>query len=135
MSGLGQNRLHDSNGSATHFADVIEEQIKLLETIFVVPASKLNVVSHFVREITKGLKVEGGSIPMNPTWCMGFPDGNEQGHYFTLDLGGTNLRVCQVTLSDKKSKFDIIQSKYRIPEELKTGESDALWEYIADSLD
>ncbi len=37
-------------------------------------------------------------------------------------------------MTDKKSEFDIIQSKYRMPEELKTGKSEELWEYIADCL-
>lgn len=74
------------------------------------------------------------SQPMNPTWCLGFPDGNEQGRYLALDMGGTNLRVCEITLTEKKSEFDIIQSKYRMPEELKTGDAEELWEYIADCL-
>lgn len=72
--------------------------------------------------------------PMNPTWVMSFPDGHETGTFLALDMGGTNLRVCQITLTDKKSEFDILQSKYRMPEELKTGNSEELWEYIADCL-
>jgi hexokinase len=72
--------------------------------------------------------------PMNPTWVMSYPTGYETGTYLALDMGGTNLRVCQITLTDQKSEFDIIQSKYRLPEELKTGTSDELWEYIADCL-
>lgn len=71
---------------------------------------------------------------MNPTWVMDFPDGYETGTYLALDMGGTNLRVCEITLTDNKSEFDIVQSKYRMPEELKTGHSDELWEYIADCL-
>src|SRR5690349_17742783 len=71
---------------------------------------------------------------MNPTWVMSFPTGYETGTYLALDMGGTNLRVCEITLTDAKSEFDITQSKYRMPEELKTGESDELWEYIADCL-
>jgi hexokinase len=71
---------------------------------------------------------------MNPTWCMSIPTGHETGTYLALDMGGTNLRVCEIILTDKKSEFDIIQSKYRMPEELKTGSSDELWEYIADCL-
>lgn len=71
---------------------------------------------------------------MNPTWVMDFPDGSETGTYLALDMGGTNLRVCEITLTNNKSEFDIIQSKYRMPEELKTGESEELWEYIADCL-
>ncbi len=71
---------------------------------------------------------------MNPTWVMGYPDGNETGTYLSLDMGGTNLRVCEIVLLEEKGEFDIIQSKYRMPEELKTGESEELWEYIADCI-
>ena len=71
---------------------------------------------------------------MNPTWCMSFPTGDETGTFLALDMGGTNLRVCEIILTDEKSEFDIIQSKYRMPEELKTGDADELWEYIADCL-
>ena len=72
--------------------------------------------------------------PMNPTWVMGFPDGNETGTFLALDMGGTNLRVCEIILLEEKGEFDIVQSKYKMPEELKTGESDDLWEYIADCI-
>jgi hexokinase len=71
---------------------------------------------------------------MNPTWCMGFPTGHETGTFLALDMGGTNLRVCEIHLPEEKGEFDIIQSKYRMPEELKTGTADELWGYIADCL-
>lgn len=71
---------------------------------------------------------------MNPTWVMGFPDGYETGSYLALDMGGTNLRVCEIILLEEKGEFDIIQSKYRMPDELKTGDSEELWEYIADCI-
>lgn len=71
---------------------------------------------------------------MNATWCMGFPTGDEQGTFLALDMGGTNLRVCEITLTEAKGEFDIIQSKYRMPEELKTGTAEELWNYVADCL-
>ena len=71
---------------------------------------------------------------MNPTWVMGYPTGHETGTYLALDMGGTNLRVCEVTLPEEEGEFDLIQSKYRLPEELKTGTGEELWEYIADCL-
>lgn len=74
------------------------------------------------------------SQPMIPTWVMSYPDGHETGTFLALDMGGTNLRVCQITLTEKKSEFDILQSKYRMPEELKTASKDELWDYIADCL-
>lgn len=71
---------------------------------------------------------------MNPTWVMGYPDGHETGTYLALDMGGTNLRVCEIILLEEKGEFDIIQSKYKMPDELKTGDSEELWEYIADCI-
>lgn len=71
---------------------------------------------------------------MNVTWVMGFPDGSEQGTFLALDMGGTNMRVCEIVLGEEKGAFDIIQSKYRMPEELKSGTAEELWEYVADCL-
>jgi hexokinase len=71
---------------------------------------------------------------MVPTWCMSKPDGNETGAFLAIDMGGTNLRVCEITLLDQPGKFDIIQSKYRMPEDLKTGTADQLWDYVADCI-
>lgn len=71
---------------------------------------------------------------MNPTWVMGFPTGEEEGTFLALDMGGTNLRVCEIFLPKEKGEFDITQSKYRMPEELKTGTAEELWEYVADCL-
>lgn len=72
---------------------------------------------------------------MNVTWVMGFPTGDEQGTFLALDMGGTNLRVCEIILGEGKGEFDITQSKYRMPEELKTGTAEELWEYISDCLE
>jgi hexokinase len=71
---------------------------------------------------------------MVPTWCMAFPTGHEQGAFLAIDMGGTNLRVCEVNLPEAVGEFDIIQSKYRMPEELKTGSADELWAYVADCI-
>lgn len=113
----------------------LQDAVKVLENQFTVSTEKLKSISdHFVSELTKGLTTEGGSIPMNPTWVMSLPTGHETGTFLALDVGGTNLRVCQVTLTEKQSEFEIIQSKYRIPEELKVGNSYDFWEYQADCV-
>jgi hexokinase len=71
---------------------------------------------------------------MVPTWVMAYPTGYETGTFLALDMGGTNLRVCEIILPEEKGEFDIIQSKYRMPEELKTANAEELWDYIADCL-
>ena len=111
------------------------EEIANLENLFIVSQDKLKeITTHFVKELEKGLSKEGGNIPMNATWVMSYPTGEEQGTFLALDMGGTNLRVCEIILPEEKGEFDIIQSKYKLPEELKTGKADELWEYIADCL-
>jgi hexokinase len=135
MVGLGPRKPPSRKGSMADVPKDLLKEIERLELMFTVDKDKLKLITdHFVKELEKGLSVEGGSIPMNPTWCMAFPTGDEQGTFLALDMGGTNLRVCEIVLTDQKSEFDIVQSKYRMPEELKSGSADELWEYIADCL-
>ncbi|KAL2011910.1 hypothetical protein VTN00DRAFT_4628 [Thermoascus crustaceus] len=135
MVGIGPRRRPSRKGSMADVPKDLLQQIKELEDLFTVDTVKLKqIVDHFVKELEKGLSVEGGNIPMNVTWVMGFPTGHEQGTFLALDMGGTNLRVCEIVLTEEKGEFDITQSKYRMPEELKTGTSEELWEYLADCL-
>ncbi|KAJ5653605.1 hypothetical protein N7490_000608 [Penicillium lividum] len=135
MVGLGPKHPPSRKGSMQDVPQNLLQQIKDFEERFTVDQAKLKeIVNHFVKELEKGLTVEGGNIPMNVTWVMGFPDGEEQGTFLALDMGGTNLRVCEITLTEAKGAFDITQSKYKMPEELRTGTAEELWEYIADCL-
>lgn len=115
--------------------DILSE-IASLERLFTVDTQKLKeITDQFIVELKQGLEGDGGNIPMNPTWVMNFPDGEETGAFLALDMGGTNLRVCEITLTDEKGEFDIIQSKYRMPEELKHGNAEELWDYTADCIE
>ncbi|KAK8183361.1 hexokinase-domain-containing protein [Phyllosticta capitalensis] len=135
MVGLGPRKPPSRKGSMADVPKDLLQTIQHLESIFTVPTSKLKeITDHFVTELEKGLSKEGGSIPMIPTWCMGFPTGDETGTFLALDMGGTNLRVCEIHLPEAKGEFDIIQSKYRMPEELKSGTAEELWGYVADCL-
>ncbi|RVX71231.1 Hexokinase [Exophiala mesophila] len=136
MVGLGPKRKPSRKGSMADVPKSLLEEIQTLENLFTVSAATLKkITAHFVSELEAGLEQDGRNIPMNPTWVMGFPDGHEQGTFLALDMGGTNLRVCEITLTEEKGEFDIIQSKYRMPEELKTGTAEELWEYVADCLE
>ncbi|KAK2762834.1 hexokinase A [Arachnomyces sp. PD_36] len=135
MVELGPRRKPSRKGSMADMPKDLLDQIRELEELFNVDQAKLKqIVDHFIKELEKGLSVKGGNIPMNVTWVMGFPTGEEQGTFLALDMGGTNLRVCEIVLPEEKGEFDITQSKYRMPEELKTGTAEELWEYVADCL-
>jgi hexokinase len=71
---------------------------------------------------------------MNVTWITSFPTGCEEGRVLTIDMGGTNLRVCDVNLAAGRRDFEQNQKKYRLPEAIKTGRAEQLWDWIADRL-
>lgn len=71
---------------------------------------------------------------MNATWVLGWPSGDECGEYLTLDLGGTKLRICWITLGERKAETEVDQGIYQIPEDYKVGEAEPLWSFLADSI-
>lgn len=72
---------------------------------------------------------------MYPTWVIGFPTGSETGQFLTIDLGGTNLRVCWITLKGHDQETDVLQDTYKVPDHIKTGSANELWDLVADSLE
>lgn len=119
---------------------------------FAVSTHKMRaIVSHFVSEMQKGLQNEGETgilrthaeddvlaltplqVAMIPTFVTGRPTGQEKGKYLALDLGGTYLRVCEVSLHGNRD-FGIHQQKYKVPGALKLGEMTQLCDFIAECV-
>lgn len=71
---------------------------------------------------------------MYTTWVLGLPSGHERGDFLTVDLGGTNLRVCWISLSEGKGDTKVDQEQYSLPEDLKTGKAEELWIFLAKSM-
>ncbi|PVH96794.1 hypothetical protein DM02DRAFT_730960 [Periconia macrospinosa] len=121
-------------------SSALEQDMQRLDEELWISGSKLkDIVKRFREELEEGLQKEGQNISMNVTWVHSLPRGDETGEYLTLDLGGTNLRVCKVTLHGASStspstKSSLDQEKYSIPDSLKTGTADDLWTYIAEKL-
>ncbi|KIK65672.1 hypothetical protein GYMLUDRAFT_39175 [Collybiopsis luxurians FD-317 M1] len=88
----------------------------------------------FLQEFEIGLGKYNEAMAMVPTFVTGVPDGSETGTFLALDLGGTNLRVCEVVLNGDKT-FKLRQQKYKVSDQLKTGEASVLFDYLADSVD
>ncbi|KAL4899192.1 hypothetical protein BDW74DRAFT_118319 [Aspergillus multicolor] len=93
------------------------------------------ITDHFVHQLEDGLTRDDGEIPMNVTWVPSFPTGNETGRYLAIDMGGTNLRICDVTLTEQKGEYTIEQDKYKLPDHLRKGKGEELWEFIAEKLE
>ncbi|KAG2362026.1 hexokinase [Suillus spraguei] len=112
-----------------------EDILKSLYNQFTIDDQCLfKITKTFLSEISDGLSSYGRPMAMIPTFVKGVPDGSETGTFLALDLGGTNLRVCEVTLLGDKT-FSLRQQKYKVSEALKTGEVTTLFDYLADSVD
>ena len=91
------------------------------------------ILERFHERMFFGLANDNQNMLMIPTFVTGVPDGSEQGTYLALDLGGTNLRVCEVIL-DGKGSFTMKQQKYKVSDELKRGKAKTLFTFIAQSV-
>ncbi|CEH14533.1 probable glucokinase [Ceraceosorus bombacis] len=105
----------------------IEEQFDLS------PIKLQGILDRFRERMVYGLQTHGAAMAMIPSYVTGTPDGSEKGVYLALDLGGTNLRVCEVTLGGE-GKVSMKQEKYKVSDQLKTGPVEDLFDYIASSV-
>jgi hexokinase len=87
------------------------------------------LIPGFSLEYRRGFD-ENESI-MIPSYVCRLPTGMETGTYLALDFGGTHLRVAAVTLLGD-GKTDIEQKQHLIPEKLKTGTAESLFDWVAD---
>ncbi|KAL5508092.1 hypothetical protein ACEPAH_5710 [Sanghuangporus vaninii] len=117
--------------SSRSYLDSIQKQFILSDERL------LAITQRFLDDFDAGLSEYGKSMAMIPTFVTGVPNGTEKGGFRTflaLDLGGTNLRVCEVQLHGNK-QFTLRQQKYKVSDALKTGEGTVLFDYLADSVD
>ncbi|CAA9965817.1 Hexokinase [Pyrenophora teres f. maculata] len=119
----------------------LEKTLSHLDQQFWISGAKLKEIVHrFREELEEGLAQDGQSIPMNISWVHNLPSGKEKGTILTLDLGGTNLRVCKVTLlgedqqGSDKGKSVLEQERYKLPASLKTASAENLWTFVADKV-
>ncbi|ODQ82769.1 hypothetical protein BABINDRAFT_30688 [Babjeviella inositovora NRRL Y-12698] len=134
MVHLGPKPPAARKGSMTDVPKELMDRIDHYREIFTVSPEQMREISdHFAAELAKGLSKEGGNVPMNPGWVLDFPTGKETGDYLAIDLGGTNLRVVLVKLGGNRD-FDSTQSKYALPDNIRTASADELWNFIADCL-
>ncbi|GAC72095.1 hypothetical protein PANT_6d00069 [Moesziomyces antarcticus T-34] len=116
------------NVSRQSAIQAIEEQFSVDKTMLESLVERFQELYHY------GLANHGADMQMIPSFVTGVPDGSEKGTYLALDLGGTNLRVCEVAL-DGKGTFTIKQEKYKVSEQLKRGPVRDLFDYMATSVD
>lgn len=121
--------------SAEQLTTAVDEICKDFE----IDAQKLDeLTAHFIQQMEKGLapiedKATDKGLPMIPSFVTGSPNGTEKGILLAADLGGTNFRVCSVTLNGDHT-YSMEQMKSKIPDELLDDEnvtSEQLFGYLA----
>ncbi|ORY27663.1 putative hexokinase [Naematelia encephala] len=111
------------------------DHLRKFESLLTLTPQRMRMIVHAIEEaLDNGLKKDGQVVPMIPTFVFGYPSGEEVGEYLALDLGGTNLRVCLVTLQGH-GKFEVAQTKYRLTEEQKQDDGQKLLDFCAECLD
>ncbi|EMD36905.1 hypothetical protein CERSUDRAFT_114817 [Gelatoporia subvermispora B] len=110
------------------------DHLRKYESLFTLTPQRMRmIVEAFKESLETGLAKSEQIVPMIPTYVFGWPTGNETGDYLAVDLGGTNLRVCLVTLQGN-GKFEITQSKYRLTEEQKQEDGQKLFDFCGECL-
>ncbi|XP_021749832.1 hexokinase-2-like [Chenopodium quinoa] len=111
------------------------EMVKKIEEEFWVPVELLKELSDdMVLMMQKGLEdEESSSIKMLVSYVDSLPSGHEEGCFYALDLGGTNLRVMQVKLQGNRT-IELKAESYMVPPKIKIGKLHELFDYIAEKV-
>jgi len=127
-------RTQDENEFPHAEKKTMADHLRKYEALFTLTPQRMRMIVHaFEETLDKGLQRYGETVPMLPTYVFGYPSGKEVGEVLALDLGGTNLRVCLVTLMGE-GKFEITQTKYRLTEEQKQEDGTKLFDFCAECL-
>ncbi|RWS02215.1 hexokinase-1-like isoform X1 [Dinothrombium tinctorium] len=122
----------------------IENSEKLGKIHQIVDQYKLNkhqvnkIRNVFEEEMKNGLssdQTRKGCLQCENTFVTDLPTGDEKGDYLSLDLGSTNFRVLLSRLKGRNEEAQFIVKYYDIPLEIKVGQSQKLFEHIANCID
>jgi len=94
------------------------------------PDALQGIVTRFQYAMKAGLEGRESPLAMLPAY-LGRPQGTECGTFLVLDMGGTNTRVFVIRLQGQGEATILAHSQQAIPTPLREGDSDALFDYLA----
>lgn len=99
---------------------------------------KCNIRDKFILSFEESLNAETvpeiSTVKMLPTYISKFPDKKFSGNFVSVDLGGTNVRVVRITIG-KNNEITTEFVSGVIPEILKSGEGEDLFDFVAEVLE
>ncbi|NXF71986.1 HXK3 protein, partial [Sclerurus mexicanus] len=101
-----------------------------------IPLERLQVMkNHMMQAMHKGLSQSTHSeatVRMLPTYICATPDGTEKGDFLVVELCQSQVRTLLVTLlGDGNLSPQMMYKTFDMPEEIMTGEGEALFDFIA----
>lgn len=114
----------------------LAQKAKEVADLFNLPEGYLQkAVDEYIAQSVEGLASDSSrTMPMIPSYVSHSPTGNERGVLIALDLGGTNFRVCAITL-EGQSKFKLVQEKCNVPNVYTTGSLKDFISFLADCIE
>ncbi|KAK8029451.1 hexokinase [Apiospora rasikravindrae] len=131
-----------ADGPDTTPADVeslpaeLKKELTRIESDFTLDTAMLKkITERFGEELREGLEKPKQNLAMEVTWVLGYPTGKEEGSFLVVDLGGTNLRICWITLKTNEKPIEMEQRRYYLPAAIKRSTSEELWTMISVSIE
>ncbi|KAK8106573.1 hexokinase [Apiospora kogelbergensis] len=114
----------------------LRKELTRIESDFTLDTAMLKkITERFGEELREGLEKPRQNLAMEVTWVLGYPTGKEEGSFLVIDLGGTNLRICWITLKTNEKPTEMEQKRYYLPAAIKTSTSEELWTMISVTIE
>ncbi|KAG5463174.1 MAG: hypothetical protein BJ554DRAFT_1287, partial [Olpidium bornovanus] len=130
---------HRSSNPAVQFAKDADAartatQAELRRQLAISTGQLHAIAEQLAVEMAKGACRSGSTVAMLPSYVTGRVTGRETGTYYALDLGGTNLRVCEVKLNGDGT-VALQQQKFAVPPRAATApRADDLFDFVAECV-
>ena len=112
------------------------EIVKQFLEQFIFDEAKIKQIkATFESELEKGLAhgLKGSSLQMENTYVPELTNGQENGRYLALDLGGTNFRVMLLQMENGKIIHEDVEY-YSVQEETRLGSGEKLFDFLASCI-
>ncbi|EPE07160.1 glucokinase [Ophiostoma piceae UAMH 11346] len=122
---------HASNRSYPDSSRPLHAAVAKIIDQFTLPTADLKkITDHFLAELRRGLLDPGLPFQL-PAFVTTIPTGEECGKFLSVDLGGTNCRICLVHLQGN-GEFSVTQSKHAVPQDVMVNEQfEPLFSWLA----
>ncbi len=115
---------HQFHGGRTHHAKdsapSLSHVVSRLDDEFRLSTAQLHaIINRFRQQLSEGLAMPGQTLKCLPSYVTRLPTGCETGRFLALDLGGTNLRVCEVLLEGGPGQFRVRQKKFHLSDQVR----------------